>query len=91
MGSSLADPICQRGRDEGPPMRVQVDRAKCQGHNRCRALAPEVFDVDELGYSFVIADPVPPEFEGRALLAVRNCPERAISVVEREPAPADSL
>jgi ferredoxin len=71
-------------------MRVQVDREKCQGHNRCRALAPRVFDVDELGYSFVIADPVPPDMEERALLAVRNCPERAISVVEEEPARPES-
>ncbi len=60
-------------------MRVHVDADKCQGHNRCRALAPQVFDVDELGYSFVIADPVPPEHEEAARRAVRNCPERAIS------------
>ncbi|HZD68097.1 MAG TPA: ferredoxin [Actinomycetes bacterium] len=67
-------------------MRVRVDSDRCQGHNRCRALAPQVFDVDELGYSFVIADPVPPELRERALLAVRNCPERAISMEEDEPA-----
>lgn len=69
-------------------MRVSVDRERCQGHNRCKALAPEVFDVDELGYSFVIADPVPPGLEERALLAVRNCPERAISADEEEIEPA---
>jgi len=63
-------------------MRVVVDGDRCQGHNRCKALAPGVFDVDELGYSFVIADPVPPELEEAAARAVRNCPERAISIVE---------
>ena len=26
-------------------MRVTVDSEKCQGHNRCYALAPDVFDV----------------------------------------------
>ncbi|MDQ1509211.1 MAG: ferredoxin, partial [Actinomycetota bacterium] len=30
-------------------MRVHVDPDKCQGHNRCYAIAPELFDVDELG------------------------------------------
>ena len=35
-------------------MRVVVDREKCQGHNRCYALAPEVFDVDDLGFAFAI-------------------------------------
>ena len=32
-------------------MRVHVDPEKCQGHNRCYALAPELFDVDDLGYA----------------------------------------
>ena len=59
---------------------MKVDGDLCQGHNRCRALAPQIFEVDELGYSVVIVDEVPPELEDRALLAVRNCPERAISV-----------
>lgn len=30
-------------------MRIQVDADKCQGHNRCKALAPELFDLDEFG------------------------------------------
>ena len=30
-------------------IRVHVDPEKCQGHNRCYAIAPELFDVDELG------------------------------------------
>ena len=32
-------------------MRVHVDSEKCQGHNRCYALAPELFDVDDLAYA----------------------------------------
>ena len=32
-------------------MRVTVDSEKCQGHNRCYALAPDVFDVDDLGFA----------------------------------------
>ena len=64
-------------------MRVTVDPELCQGHNRCYALAPEVFDVDEYGNAMVRGDgTVPPELEEKARLAIGNCPEYAISIVE---------
>jgi ferredoxin len=64
-------------------MRVQVDREKCQGHNRCYALAPELFDIDEYGYSTEVNDGVVPDgLEEKARLAVANCPEYAISIAE---------
>jgi ferredoxin len=63
-------------------VRPRVDREACQGHNRCKALAPELFDVDDLGYSFPLVDEIPDELVERARLAVRNCPERAISLEE---------
>ena len=62
-------------------MRVVVDPDKCQGHNRCYALAPELFDVDEYGQSVVIGSgDVPPALVAKAQLAVANCPEFAISI-----------
>jgi len=64
-------------------MRVSVDAEKCQGHNRCFALAPELFDVDEYGTAVVIGDgEVPPELVDKARLAVANCPEFAITVTD---------
>ena len=39
-------------------MRVHVDGDKCQGHNRCYAIAPELFDVDDLGYAHELNDGV---------------------------------
>lgn len=64
-------------------MRIHVNPAKCQGHNRCFALAPELFKLDNYGYSSERNDGVvPPELEERAKLAIANCPEGAISVVE---------
>lgn len=64
-------------------MRVIVDSEKCQGHNRCYALAPELFDVDDFGQALVIGDGiVSPNLEDKARLAVANCPEYAISIVE---------
>jgi ferredoxin len=60
-------------------MKVIVDPDRCQGHSRCRALVPEVFDVDELGYAVVVVPDVPDELVARTLEAARNCPERAIA------------
>ena len=64
-------------------MKVHVDSAKCQGHNRCIALAADLFDVDEYGNAHELNDGVvPKELEEQAQLAIDNCPERAISSVE---------
>jgi ferredoxin len=64
-------------------VRVHVDSEKCQGHNRCYAIAPELFDVDDLGYASEIGDgTVPSGMEEQARLAVANCPEQAIEVTE---------
>jgi ferredoxin len=66
-----------------PFMRVTVDSEKCQGHNRCFALAPELFDVDDYGTAVVIGDgSVPADLEEKARLAVANCPEFAIEIEE---------
>ena len=66
-------------------MRVHVDPEKCQGHNRCYALAPELFDIDDYGYASEKNDGVVPEgLEEKARLAVANCPEFAISISESE-------
>ena len=64
-------------------MRVRVDADTCVGHNRCYALAPELFDVDDYGQAVVIGDgSVPGALEDKARLAVANCPEYAISLEE---------
>ena len=64
-------------------MHVHVDADKCQGHNRCYAIAPELFDVDELGYAHELNDGVVPAgMEEKARLAVANCPEHAIDLTE---------
>lgn len=64
-------------------MKVHVDPDKCQGHNRCYALAPELFDVDDYGNAHERNDGVvPPELEEKARLAAANCPEFAISIEE---------
>ena len=64
-------------------MRVHVDSERCQGHNRCYALAPELFVVDDLGNASEVGDGTVPEaLEDKARLAAANCPEFAITVEE---------
>jgi ferredoxin len=66
-----------------PKLKVRIDREKCQGHARCFALAPELFELDELGNGRVRGDgTVAPGLEDKAYLAQANCPELAIDVVE---------
>jgi len=60
-------------------VRLRIEPEKCQGHARCFALAPELFDVDDYGFSSVKGDgSVPSALEERARLAIANCPEFAI-------------
>jgi ferredoxin len=68
-----------------PTYRVHVDPDKCQGHNRCYAIAPELFDVDDLGRSSERGDgTVSSELLDKARRAEANCPEYAISLTEVE-------
>ncbi|MEY4338465.1 MAG: hypothetical protein RLZ14_315 [Actinomycetota bacterium] len=64
-------------------MRIVLESDKCQGHNRCYALAPELFDVDDYGQSVLLVDgDIPADLIEKARLAAANCPEFAIKVVE---------
>ena len=60
-------------------LRVRVESERCQGHNRCCALAPELFEADDLGNARVRGDgTVVTALEAKARLALVNCPEHAI-------------
>ncbi|CAN5666018.1 ferredoxin [soil metagenome] len=63
-------------------MRISLDSEKCQGHGRCYALAPDLFDSDDEGYAVLLAEGgvVAPGHEEAATLAADNCPEYAITV-----------
>ncbi len=63
-------------------MKVVVDAETCQGHARCWETCPEVFTLDDEGYSQAIDAEVPPSLEQKVVEAVSNCPERAISITE---------
>jgi ferredoxin len=64
-------------------MKLHIDPAKCQGHGRCYDLAPELFGEDDEGFGQVLdSGLVGAADEHGARLAVANCPERAIELIE---------
>ena len=64
-------------------MKVRVDPERCEGHSRCHALAPELFEPDDFGNATAVGDGrVPPGLEAKARLAVANCPEYAVEILE---------
>jgi ferredoxin len=74
----MGEPLVMSGK-----LKIRVDQEKCQGHARCKLLAPELFDLDEFGNAREHGDgSVPPGLEDKAFLARSNCPEIAIEVIE---------
>ena len=65
------------------PISVNVDRGRCQGHGRCFADCPEVFDSDDAGFAVVTRPDPPPSLEPKLHRAASGCPEGAINVVVR--------
>jgi len=64
-------------------LRVRVESERCQGHNRCCSLAPELFEADELGNARVKGDgAVSVALEAKARLALANCPEHAVRLTQ---------
>jgi len=60
-------------------MRIAVDAEKCQGHARCCAIAPDLFDLDDHGFARPAGTgEVEAEDIDRARRTEMACPERAI-------------
>jgi ferredoxin len=67
-------------------MKVIVDPDRCEGHARCVELAPEVFALDNDGYSQVILEHPDESLRPKVEAAVRLCPRQAILLIEDQPA-----
>ena len=64
-------------------MKIHVDTEACTGHARCAAFAPNVYELDDVGFNRTEDQEVPPEFEEEARRGAMACPERAIAISER--------
>jgi len=64
-------------------MRIVVHEDRCVGHGRCYALAPEVYDADDLGHCVLRVDgEVPADLIAAARLGAANCPEDALELTD---------
>ena len=61
-------------------MRVVVDFDLCESNALCMAAAPEVFEVRDDDFLYVLQDNPPEELRSKVELAVRNCPKQAIKL-----------
>jgi ferredoxin len=63
-------------------MKVRLDQAKCVGHAQCYAVDPELFPIDDSGYSILEDHEVRPGDEQTMRDGAAACPELAITVEE---------
>ena len=63
-------------------LKVKVDLGLCQGHAVCMGEAPDYFKVDEQGILHILKDTVTAEDKTKVEMAVKYCPNQALSMVE---------
>ncbi len=69
---------------EEEPVKVVVDFDKCQSNAVCMGLVPEVFEVRDDGYLYVLDEHPPSSLHARLRDAVASCPTGAISLTDDE-------
>jgi ferredoxin len=65
-------------------MKVVVDFDECASNAVCMSIAPEVFEVRDDGFLYVLDEHPGPELYERVRQAANGCPTGAISIVEDE-------
>ena len=63
-------------------VKVHVDNSKCSGHARCYAVDPELFPIDDSGYSSLEPRVVAPHEEQAVREGIAACPENALILDE---------
>ncbi|MFZ1062196.1 MAG: ferredoxin [Acidimicrobiales bacterium] len=63
-------------------MKVIVDYDLCSSNAVCMGIAPEIFEVRDDGFMYVLNENPGPEFDERLREAVESCPNGAISLEE---------
>lgn len=63
-------------------MRVVVDFDVCESNALCMRAAPEVFEVRDDDFLYILQEEPPEELRPKVEEAVRMCPKQAISIVD---------
>ena len=65
-------------------MKVEVDFSLCESNALCMQALPEVFEVRDDDFLYLLTDQIRPEWAEQAREAVRLCPRQAIKLIEDE-------
>lgn len=63
-------------------MRVVVDYDLCESNALCMGILPQVFEVRDDDFLYVLDEHPPEELRAKVMEAVRTCPKHAISLQE---------
>jgi ferredoxin len=63
-------------------VKAVIDLALCQGHGQCQEAAPNVFEVRDDGYAYLVVDTIPAPEEANARDAASRCPAEAIRITD---------
>ncbi|CDO31189.1 ferredoxin [Mycolicibacterium porcinum] len=63
-------------------MKLRLEQSKCVGHAQCYAVDPDLFPIDDSGYSILEPTEVSAEDEQRVRDGVAACPELALVLEE---------
>jgi ferredoxin len=63
-------------------MRIVVDYDLCESNAVCMSILPEVFEVRDDDFLYVLQENPPEELRGKVEEAVQRCPKQAISIAE---------
>jgi ferredoxin len=61
-------------------MRVVVDFDQCESNALCMGILPQVFEVRDDDFLYVLNEYPPEEMREKLMEAVRSCPKNAISI-----------
>jgi ferredoxin len=73
--------------DKLPRMKIVVDYERCESNGLCMGILPEVFEVRDDDFMYVLDEHPPEKFRKKVFQAVNACPTQALSVVEEDEEP----
>lgn len=65
-------------------MKVVVDFDLCESNALCMKEAPEVFEVRDDDYMYVLQENPPEELRDKVIKAAQVCPKQAITIVDAD-------
>lgn len=61
-------------------MKITVDFDVCQSHGLCTDAAPEIFEIRDDGFLYILNENPPESLRGKVQKAQRECPTGAIKI-----------